>query len=139
MKTRALIPLADRGIPLFVRPFADPTQPGTEISTRSLAQAHLDAGGTVVFLTAGNETARRVYERIGFQRIGTACVAEGPRGDRMIAMAAFKPNSARYREGLSEILTIDRQSGAGVYAPILPGKSLGTRGDAGPFWSLRAK
>jgi bifunctional aspartokinase / homoserine dehydrogenase 1 len=31
---RALIPLADRSIPLFVRPFADPAQPGTEISAR---------------------------------------------------------------------------------------------------------
>ena len=31
---RALIPLADQEIPLFVRPFADPDQPGTEISAR---------------------------------------------------------------------------------------------------------
>jgi GNAT superfamily N-acetyltransferase len=35
-----------------------------------LAQAHLDAGGAFIFLTAGNETARRVYERIGFRMIG---------------------------------------------------------------------
>ena len=31
---RALIPLADREIPLFVRPFGDPVQAGTEISAR---------------------------------------------------------------------------------------------------------
>lgn len=31
---RALIPLAGRRIPLFVRPFADPTAPGTEVSER---------------------------------------------------------------------------------------------------------
>ncbi len=31
---RALIPLADRDIPLFVRPFGDPTNVGTEISGR---------------------------------------------------------------------------------------------------------
>jgi aspartokinase/homoserine dehydrogenase 1 len=31
---RALIPLADQEIPLFVRPFGDPVQPGTEISAR---------------------------------------------------------------------------------------------------------
>lgn len=54
---------------------------------------------------------------------------------RTIAMAAFKPASARYREGLSEILTIDRATGKGRYAPVLPGKSLGTRGDDGPVWS----
>jgi aspartokinase/homoserine dehydrogenase 1 len=31
---RALIPLADREIPLFIRPFGDPVQAGTEISAR---------------------------------------------------------------------------------------------------------
>ncbi|MEP6590187.1 MAG: aspartate kinase [Gemmatimonadota bacterium] len=31
---RALLPLADRKIPLFLRPFASPDAPGTEISTR---------------------------------------------------------------------------------------------------------
>jgi bifunctional aspartokinase / homoserine dehydrogenase 1 len=31
---RALIPLADRDIPLYLRPFAQPDQPGTEISAR---------------------------------------------------------------------------------------------------------
>jgi aspartokinase/homoserine dehydrogenase 1 len=31
---RALIPIADRDIPLYLRPFADPEQPGTEISAR---------------------------------------------------------------------------------------------------------
>jgi ribosomal protein S18 acetylase RimI-like enzyme len=36
-----------------------------------LAKAHLDAGGTAVWLTAGDDTARRVYERIGFRTIGT--------------------------------------------------------------------
>jgi ribosomal protein S18 acetylase RimI-like enzyme len=36
-----------------------------------LAEAHLDAGGVFTFLTAGDDTARRVYERIGFRTIGT--------------------------------------------------------------------
>jgi aspartokinase/homoserine dehydrogenase 1 len=31
---RALIPLANRRIPIFVRPFGDPTSPGTEVSER---------------------------------------------------------------------------------------------------------
>jgi Tol biopolymer transport system component len=52
-----------------------------------------------------------------------------------IAMAAFRPQAARYREGLSEILTIDVSSGAGRYEPILPNRSIGTRGDDGPVWS----
>jgi len=58
----------------------------------------------------------------------------GP-GDRTIALAAFKPYSARYREGLSEILTVDVETGRARYQPISPDKSLGTRGDDGPVWS----
>lgn len=58
---------------------------------------------------------------------------------RTIAMAAFKPTSARYREGLSEILTIDRATGRGTYTPVLPARSLGTRGDDGPIWSPDGK
>jgi Tol biopolymer transport system component/cytosine/adenosine deaminase-related metal-dependent hydrolase len=54
---------------------------------------------------------------------------------RFIAMAAFKPHSARYREGASEILVIDRQTGNASYMPALPDRSLGTRGDDGPIWS----
>jgi Tol biopolymer transport system component/imidazolonepropionase-like amidohydrolase len=58
----------------------------------------------------------------------------GP-GDKTIAYAAFKPYSARFREGLSEILTVDVETGKGTYAPVLPHRSLGTRGDDGPVWS----
>jgi dipeptidyl aminopeptidase/acylaminoacyl peptidase len=54
---------------------------------------------------------------------------------RTIAYAAFKPYSARFREGLSEILTVDVATGRGRYAPILPDRSLGVRGDDGPAWS----
>jgi Tol biopolymer transport system component len=62
----------------------------------------------------------------------------GP-GDTTIAYAAFKPYSARFREGLSEILTVDVASGKGTYQPILPDRSLGTRGDDGPVWSPDGK
>ncbi|MDR6625548.1 amidohydrolase family protein [Caulobacter segnis] len=62
----------------------------------------------------------------------------GP-GDKTIAYAAFKPYSARFREGLSEILTVDVETGKGTYAPILPDRSLGTRGDDGPVWSPDGK
>jgi len=37
---RALIPLAGRNIPLFVRPFADPSAAGTEVSTRRTRVRH---------------------------------------------------------------------------------------------------
>jgi Tol biopolymer transport system component/cytosine/adenosine deaminase-related metal-dependent hydrolase len=58
---------------------------------------------------------------------------------KFIAMAAFKPYSARYREGLSEILVIERASRRATYVPALPERSLGTRGDDGPLWSPDGK
>lgn len=39
----------------------------------SEAAAH---GVATIFLSAGDETIGRVYERVGFERIGTACIAE---------------------------------------------------------------
>ncbi len=54
---------------------------------------------------------------------------------RVVALSAFRPYSARYREGHSEIMTIDRFSGAIAYAPIAPHRSIGSRGDDGPHWS----
>ncbi|MDP3853528.1 amidohydrolase family protein [Phenylobacterium sp.] len=56
-----------------------------------------------------------------------------------LALAAFKPYSARFREGLSEILTVDVATGAASYQPVFPDKSLGTRGDDGPVWSPDGK
>jgi hypothetical protein len=53
----------------------------------------------------------------------------------VIALAAIKPYSARYREGLSEILLVNRQTGAGTYVAPLPSRSIQTRGDDGPVWS----
>lgn len=58
---------------------------------------------------------------------------------KTIALAAFKPYSARFREGLSEILTVDVATGSATYQPVFPHKSLGTRGDDGPVWSPDGK
>jgi len=58
---------------------------------------------------------------------------------KTLALAAFKPYSARFREGLSEILTVDIASGAATYQPMFPDKSIGTRGDDGPVWSPDGK
>jgi GNAT superfamily N-acetyltransferase len=42
----------------------------------SLARHALDTGHGLVFLGAASEDVARVYARIGFRRIGTACIAE---------------------------------------------------------------
>lgn len=45
-------------------------------ATHLLARQALDSGVTTVFCSAGSSDVARVYERVGFRRIGTACVAE---------------------------------------------------------------
>ncbi|MGW0218816.1 GNAT family N-acetyltransferase [Micromonospora chokoriensis] len=44
--------------------------------TAALARELLAAGADLVFLSAGSEEIARVYLRVGFRRIGTACIAE---------------------------------------------------------------
>jgi GNAT superfamily N-acetyltransferase len=44
--------------------------------TRYLVANAAQRGSRTIFLSAGDATIARVYERVGFQRIGTACSAE---------------------------------------------------------------
>ncbi|RKN18766.1 GNAT family N-acetyltransferase [Micromonospora musae] len=44
--------------------------------TATLARELLAAGAETVFLSAGSEEIARVYLRVGFRRVGTACIAE---------------------------------------------------------------
>ncbi|MGW4498421.1 GNAT family N-acetyltransferase [Micromonospora sp. NPDC004336] len=44
--------------------------------TAALARELLAAGTELVFLSAGSEDIARVYLRVGFRRVGTACIAE---------------------------------------------------------------
>lgn len=53
----------------------------------------------------------------------------------VIALAAVKPYSARFREGLSKILLVDRNTGEAAYVDPMPHRSIQTRGDDGPVWS----
>jgi ribosomal protein S18 acetylase RimI-like enzyme len=50
---------------------------GAAVSAR-LARYALDTGHDLVFLSAANEDVARIYERVGFRRVGTACIAESP-------------------------------------------------------------
>jgi ribosomal protein S18 acetylase RimI-like enzyme len=44
--------------------------------TGLLVSDALDRGAETVFLSAGSDDVARVYERIGFRTVGTACIAE---------------------------------------------------------------
>ncbi|MCP3804429.1 amidohydrolase family protein [Allokutzneria sp. A3M-2-11 16] len=56
-----------------------------------------------------------------------------------IALAAVKPFSKRFREGTSQILTVDLASGALTYTEPMPFASIAARGDDGPVWSPDGK
>jgi predicted GNAT family acetyltransferase len=46
--------------------------------TARLVQHARDSGVQLLVLSAQNDQVARVYQRIGFHRIGTACAAEQP-------------------------------------------------------------
>jgi Tol biopolymer transport system component/cytosine/adenosine deaminase-related metal-dependent hydrolase len=54
---------------------------------------------------------------------------------RTLALAAVKPYSRRFREGTSQVLTVDLGTGTLTYTEPLPHASIATRGDDGPVWS----
>ncbi|MFI9011588.1 amidohydrolase family protein [Actinosynnema sp. NPDC053489] len=53
----------------------------------------------------------------------------------VLALAAVKPFSRRFREGTSQVLTVDLRDGALRYTEPMPFRSIATRGDDGPVWS----
>jgi GNAT superfamily N-acetyltransferase len=48
---------------------------GALVTARLAADAR-ERGARTVFLTAGSDDVARMYERLGFERIGTGCIAE---------------------------------------------------------------
>lgn len=54
---------------------------------------------------------------------------------RTLALAAVKPYSRRFREGTSQILTVDLETLTLTYTEPMPHASIATRGDDGPVWS----
>lgn len=92
--------------------------------------AFLDQAGNVYTVEVASGTVQKV--------LGPLWEPGKPtwsRDGNTLALAALKPFSARYREGLSQILLIDRGTGAATYVEPMPYRSIGTRGDDGPVWS----
>jgi len=54
---------------------------------------------------------------------------------RHLMLAALKPYTRRFREGTSQFLTVDLETGELTYREPSPFKSVSTRGDDGPVWS----
>jgi aspartokinase/homoserine dehydrogenase 1 len=84
---RALIPVAGRPVPVFVRPFADPTAPGTEISARRTldkypVKALSAAGGQALITVGGNGMlgvpgiAARTFEALHREGISVSLISQ---------------------------------------------------------------
>lgn len=96
--------------------------------------AFLDQEGALHTVDVASGTVRKIFDALW----EPGRPSFGPDG-RTIAYAAFKPVTGRYREGTSQILTVDLETGKGSYQPVAEGKSLGVRGHDGPVWSPDGK
>lgn len=91
--------------------------------------ACLDNSGNVLIVDAASGAARKP---IG--PLFTPGRPEWAPDGATIALSAIRPYSARYREGISVVLTVDVATGQPTYSPVVADRSLGPRGDDGPAW-----
>ncbi|WP_163567919.1 PD40 domain-containing protein [Fodinicola feengrottensis] len=96
--------------------------------------AFVDETGTVNLADARTGAVTRVFGPL-FAPGRPAFSKDG----RTLAIAALRPNAKRFREGASQVLTIDLVTGATTYREIMPDRSLATRGVDGPVWSPDGK
>ncbi|MBB2987910.1 amidohydrolase family protein [Terracoccus luteus] len=92
--------------------------------------AYLDQNGALYTVDVASGDVQRVFEAT-FEPGRPTWSPDGT----VIALAAVRPYSRRYREGLSKILLVNRRTGEATYVDPGPDRSLQTRGDDGPVWS----
>jgi aspartokinase/homoserine dehydrogenase 1 len=113
---RALIPLsglaATKAIPVFVKPFADPKAPGTEISARRTldkypVKALSAAGGQALLTVTGNGMlgvpgiAARTFEALFQQGISVSLISQSS-SEQSICFAVPEVSGKRARDRLAE-------------------------------------
>jgi bifunctional aspartokinase / homoserine dehydrogenase 1 len=109
---RALIPISRRGIPVFVRPFAQPDRPGTEISRRrTLARYPVKAlsaiSGQALLTVTGNGMlgvpgiAARTFAALHRDGISVSLISQAS-SEHSICLSVPDGQAARARESLLE-------------------------------------
>jgi aspartokinase/homoserine dehydrogenase 1 len=109
---RALIPLAGRRIPIYVRPFEDPESPGTEVSEqvepgRFPVKALTAAGGQALITVTGNGMlgvpgiAARTFAALHARRISVSLISQAS-SEHSICFSVPEPFAAEARDGLIE-------------------------------------
>jgi aspartokinase/homoserine dehydrogenase 1 len=144
---RALIPVAGRSIPVFVRPFADATAAGTEISARHTldrypVKALSAVGGQALLTVAGNGMlgvpgiAARTFEALHREGISVSLISQSS-SEQSICFSVPEGAVRRARQRLAEefrdqiargeIDGIEAQSGLATVAVV----GLGMHGHLG--------
>jgi Tol biopolymer transport system component len=112
--------------------------PGAQVTPRfspdGTAVAYTDQNGAAWVLELDGEQARQVTPTLFMP----GRPSWSPNGETL-ALAAVKPYSKRFREGTSQVLTVDLATGSLTYTPPMPDASIATRGDDGPVWSWDGK
>jgi bifunctional aspartokinase / homoserine dehydrogenase 1 len=107
---RALIPVTGRRIPVYVRPFADPDAPGTEVSEREApgrnpVKALTAAGGQALLTVTGNGMlgvpgiAARTFDSLHERRISVSLISQAS-SEHSICFSVPEPLAAEARESL---------------------------------------
>ncbi len=107
---RALIPVAGRRIPVYVRPFADPDSAGTEVSERVGAgrnpvKALTAAGGQALLTVTGNGMlgvpgiAARTFAALHARRISVSLISQAS-SEHSICFSVPEPLADDARDGL---------------------------------------
>ncbi|WP_307867407.1 amidohydrolase family protein [Saccharothrix coeruleofusca] len=100
------------------------------VSPDGRSVAYVDHDGAVWVLDIASGARRQVTPAL-FMPGRPSWSADGA----VLALAAVKPFSRRFREGTSQVLTVDLAGGELRYAEPMPFRSLSTRGDDGPVFS----
>lgn len=155
---RALVPLARRSVPVYVRPFADPALPGTEVSEqsrreRSPVRAVSGIGGQALVtvtgtgLLGGSGVASRTFEALHAARLPVTLVTQGSSENSLTfsvpagVAAAVRGTLARtFRDDLArrDIEAIEVRTGMAIIAVVGLGMA-GARGVAARVFSATAQ
>lgn len=103
---------------------------GSRIVYQTESVYHSDTGGGTMIVDVESGESRRLVEDI-FQPGRASWSADGSR----VALAAVVPYTQRFREGTSQILVVDVESGEQSFYEPRENVSLTTRSDNGPVWS----
>ena len=117
-----------------VTAFANSAEVAAAWSPDGKMLAYQDQAGATYTLNLASGARKRVAAAL-FAPSKPSWSADG----KTIAIGALKPYTRRFREGTSQILTVDLATGRQTFTEPAPFQSLSTRGEDGPLYSPDGK